>query len=66
MKTHGSVEGPIIRWLDYGAYEGWKPDSYDTIKEALEDNNYGNKFIITRIVQYEIQEKYESKSLLAN
>lgn len=57
MAKRDGIDGPVIRWLDYGAYEGWKPDSYDTVKEALEDTNYGNKFVITRLVQYDIQEK---------
>ena len=57
MAKRDDADGPVIRWLDYGAYEGWKPDSYDTVKEALEDTNYGNKFLITRLVQYDIQEK---------
>jgi hypothetical protein len=57
------AKGPIIRWRDY-VYDGWRPESYDTIKEALEDDNYGNKFVITRIVQYDIQENkdYESEN----
>ena len=57
MARRDDEKGPIIRWLNYGVYEGWRPCSYDTVKEALEDDNYGNRFLITRLVQYEVQEK---------
>lgn len=50
------AEGPIILWIDYGC-EGWKPQSFDTIKEVLETPKYGNTFRITRRTSYEIIEK---------
>lgn len=54
-KREKNTDGPYIRWLDYG-YEGWHPDSYDTLAEALEDDRY-NSFVITKAVQYEIKDK---------
>jgi hypothetical protein len=56
MAESDSTSGPIILWVDYG-YEGWRPQSFDTIKEALEAEKYMSKYIITRIVQYDVQEK---------
>ena len=49
--------GPIILWLNYGSYEGWKPYSFDTIDEALHVGKFGNEFIITRQVTYTIIEE---------
>ena len=56
MARRDNTSGPVIKWLDYGV-EGWKPCSYDTIKEALEDHNYGNNFLITRLVDWDTIEK---------
>lgn len=49
------IKGPFIKWLNFG-YEGWKPYSYNSIKEALEAETYGNEFIITKVVNYEVSE----------
>ena len=48
--------GPYIVWLNYG-YDGWAPRSYDTLKEAIEGDRYGEDFVITKLVQYEPLEK---------
>lgn len=48
--------GPIILWQDYGC-EGWKPTSFDTIKEALEYNKYQSNWKITRTVSFDVIEK---------
>jgi len=56
VAENDTTSGPIIRWTDYGC-EGWKPDSFDTVKEALERARYGNSILITRLVQYEVIEK---------
>jgi len=56
VAENDTTSGPIIRWTDYGC-EGWKPNSYDTIKEALEADRYSSPILITRLVQYEVNEK---------
>lgn len=48
------IKGPIIRWHDYG-YEGWKPTSFKTVKDAMIGLDRGD--IITRCVEFEIVEK---------
>jgi len=55
MAKRDDPHGPYIRWIHFG-YEGWRPKSYDTVKEALIDENYGNDFVITKIVDYEVKE----------
>ena len=55
-KNQGTT-GPIILWLDYGSYEGWKPYSFETVDEALQVDKFGCEFIITREVTYTIKEK---------
>lgn len=49
-----ATKGPIIVWLNYGAYEGWRPTSYNTIKEALEGERYNSEFVITKLAQYTV------------
>ena len=55
------AKGPVIRWLDYG-YEGWKPHSFDTIRDALEWPGYGSPYVITRLAVYEVADKTEATS----
>lgn len=43
------------RCLVYG-YEGWKPTSYDTAKEALTAPRY-NRFILTKPLVFEVVEQ---------
>lgn len=49
------INGPVILWTNYGC-EGWKPKSFDSVKDALEADKYGSEFVIARKVQYEIKE----------
>ena len=49
------ANGPVIRWVNYGC-EGWQPQSFDTVKQALEEDRFGAEMRITRPVVYEIQE----------
>jgi len=48
------TEGPYIVWFDYG-YEGWRPYSYKTLREALETSK-PYSYIITKKCEYEIIE----------
>ena len=60
------TQGPIILWLDYG-YEGWKPTSFATVKDALLADRYGSKFVITRVIEFEVEEtNAETKDKGAN
>lgn len=49
------TKGPVILWISYGS-EGWQPNSFDTVKEALEAERYTTQFVITRVVDYEVKE----------
>ena len=49
------TKGPYIVWMDYG-YEGWKPDSYATLKEAVDAPKYGNAWVMTKRVEYTVTE----------
>jgi len=49
------LKGPIILWIDHG-YDGWDPRSFDTVTDALLADKYGSKHIITRRVEFEINE----------
>jgi len=55
MPRRDDANGPIILWLDYGC-EGWKPTSFDTVKEALEADRYSADFRVTRLVDYQVYE----------
>lgn len=50
------TKGPYIMWLDYGM-EGWKPESFNSIKEALLASRYQSNFVITKVCEYEVKEK---------
>ncbi len=50
-----NTKGPYILWKDYG-YEGWKPESYNSIKECLEAPKYGNSYIITKLCEFEVKD----------
>lgn len=56
MSERYNADGPVVVWLDYGC-EGWRPSSYDTVKEALLGERYGNRFVVTRVVKFEVKEK---------
>ena len=56
----GEVDGPYIVWIDNGAYEGWSPISFDSLKEAvLFNETYGNPRAITKLVDVEVTEKVD-------
>jgi hypothetical protein len=54
-------DGPYILWVD-GGYEGWSPRSYPTLTEALSDWRDGSKFVITKVVKYEVVEAPDDRS----
>lgn len=56
MTKKKATDGPYIVWLDFG-YDGWSPESYATLKEALEAPRYDSDYVITRKCEYEISEK---------
>ena len=54
MSESDNIKGPYIVWKDYG-YDGWKPESYDTLEEAVERKSYGYETgVVTRLVNYKI------------
>ena len=44
-----------ITWVDYGS-EGWKPNGFTTIEEALKCESYGSPMVVTKPVEYQIKE----------
>ena len=60
MAEKDTTSGPVILWLNYG-YEGWQPRSFASVKEALEADRWGNEFLITRLVQWEVREHEASQ-----
>lgn len=48
--------GPVIVWLDYGS-EGWVPESFPTLKAALEAQRYSHDFVITRKAEYDVVDR---------
>lgn len=60
MMRDNDYNGPFTVWINYGL--GWHPYSFDTLKEALLWDRYGNsEFTITRSVQYEVHETRPDK-----
>lgn len=53
------VKGPYIRWLNYGS-EGWQPDSFATLTEAVEAFGYSRDLVITKLVLYDVVERIEA------
>ena len=47
--------GPFIVWENHG-YEGWLPTSYQTLKEALLGHKYASECVITKTVDYVVEE----------
>lgn len=45
------LQKPFIRWTDFG-YEGWSPMGFDTLKEALEADSYGSRWVVTKRVEW--------------
>lgn len=50
------IKGPIIVWVNYG-YEGWQPESFESVKTALLAPRYGSEFVITKLVDFDTTEK---------
>lgn len=46
---------PFILWRSYG-HEGWQPEGYSSIQDALEVEKYSCIWIITKNVFYEVKE----------
>lgn len=55
------LKGPFIRWLNYG-YEGWKPSSFQTLKEAIEAQRYGEEMVITKRVKWDVVLVHDSSA----
>lgn len=54
-------EAKYIAWVYY-SHEGWSPNPYKTLKEAIEHESYGSRKVITLgLVKYEIKEVEEVK-----
>lgn len=53
---HDPACGPYILWLDYGC-EGWKPESFPTLKQALSANRYSSNFVVTKLLDFDVVEK---------
>jgi len=49
------LTGPYILWKDYGV-EGWKPESFKSLMEALKSDKYVSNWIITKTFSYEVKE----------
>jgi hypothetical protein len=47
--------GPIILWENYG-YEGWKPTSFPTVRDALAAQRFNSEFVITRVADFQVVE----------
>lgn len=55
MKPTQDIQGPIIRWDNYGV-EGWKPTSFQSVRDALLAERYNSEFIITRVTEFQVVE----------
>jgi hypothetical protein len=47
------AEGPYIMWIDYGL-EGWSPQSFQTLREAVCVRPIGGDCVITHIIEREV------------
>jgi hypothetical protein len=45
------TSGPYIVWQNYGC-EGWQPDSYLTLDEAIRAHRYQSKWVVTKAVEF--------------
>lgn len=52
------AHGTYVIWIDYGV-EGWKPHSFDTVREALEFNKNSDNWILMKRVKYDAIELRE-------
>lgn len=56
MISRWDESGPYIVWVNNGL-EGWAPRSYDTLREAInDDSGFGGEKVITKRVEYQIVE----------
>lgn len=61
MSSIEDAKGPYIRWENHG-YEGWHPQSFNTLKEAVEvAPTYNSEFVITKLTEYVVKEKWDLK-----
>jgi hypothetical protein len=66
MSETDNILGPYIVWKDYG-YDGWKPESYNTLEEAVERKSYGYETgVITKLVNYKIMAQDDRGEEAAN
>lgn len=49
MSTEKDIAGPIVVWTDYGT-EGWQPQSYESIAEAIELGGLNSRLHAVTIV----------------
>ena len=40
--------GPFVLWRDYGYAEGWHPENFATLDEAVKADHYVSRWVITR------------------
>ena len=50
MPDNYNAWGPYILWHDYGSVEGWKPRSYQSSAEALDQKERGD--VITKLIKF--------------
>ena len=50
MSNNYNAWGPYILWHDYGSVEGWKPRSYQSSAEALDQKERGD--VITKLIKF--------------
>jgi hypothetical protein len=62
MSDDPDLQGPIIRWVDYG-YEGWRPTSHPTLTDALVADRYATTFVLTRLVEYEVVDMSQTEKI---
>ncbi len=50
------TQGPYIRWINYG-HDGWQPQSFPTLRDAVIGDRYGSEFVITKVADFDIVER---------
>lgn len=64
MADASKPQGPYTVWVDYGS-EGWNPTDFDSLQTALEWDRSGcSRYVITKPVQYRVQEISEPRAPL--
>ena len=54
----GKPIGPFTKWINMGI-EGWHPEDYETLEDALAADVYYTNFVITQPVKYEAKDPYD-------